>query len=248
MAAQQLLVEGAGHLGHEDRVVVIGVRLVPGRVVAVHRVARLVGQREDVVEHVGLVVHEDVRVAVVGAGAEGPALLAAVLVAVAPAAAAGRVPARRNTRCPAAASAASTSVDRLRPRCAAFCRLGQDRHVGVVVVDVLQPHLPPPHVVVVVQRGQVAMDRRDQVVVDRQRHVVGKQARPPGRSGSCGPGRSRCRADRAGQRRGQRVLMAGVLAVVLMEAALRTSACGECSKRAEGGVAQLEPARLVAHW
>ena len=68
VAAQQLLVERAGHLGHEDRVVVVGVRLMLGRVVAVHRVARLVGQREDVVEHVGLVVHQDVRVAVEGAG------------------------------------------------------------------------------------------------------------------------------------------------------------------------------------
>ena len=58
---EQLLVERAGHLGHEDRVVVVVVRLVLGRVVAVHRVARLVGQREDVVEHVGLVVHQDVR-------------------------------------------------------------------------------------------------------------------------------------------------------------------------------------------
>ena len=63
-----------------------------GRVVAVHRVARLVGQGEHVVEHVGLIVHEDVGIGVVRAGAEGPALLAAVLVTVAPAAGQARVP------------------------------------------------------------------------------------------------------------------------------------------------------------
>ena len=67
VAAEQLLVERAGHLGDEDRVVVVLIRLMLGRVVAVHRVARFVGQREDVVEHVGLVVHQDVRPAVVRA-------------------------------------------------------------------------------------------------------------------------------------------------------------------------------------
>ena len=57
-----------------------------GRVVAVHRVAGFVGQREDVVQHVGLVVHEDVRPAVVRAGAECAAALALVGIAIAPAA------------------------------------------------------------------------------------------------------------------------------------------------------------------
>ena len=85
IVAEELLVEGAGHFGHEQRVLVVGKGLILAGEVAVHRVARLVGQREDVVEHVGLIVHEDVRVAVVRAGREGAAPLAAVLVAVAPA-------------------------------------------------------------------------------------------------------------------------------------------------------------------
>ena len=173
VAAQQLLVERAGHLGHENRVVVIRVRLMLRRVVAVHRVAGLVGQRENVVEHVGLVVHQDVRVAVVRAGTERPALLAAILVAIAP-------PAQQARFERAAIVAAQRRQgrhdrrDRLIPGVPRL-QIGQDRHVGVVVVDVAEPHLPPPHVVVTMYRRQVAMDRRDQIVVDRRRHAIGKQ-------------------------------------------------------------------------
>ena len=65
VVAQQFLVERAGDLGDEDRVAVVLVRLVLGRVPGVHRVPGLVGQREHVVEHVRLVVHQDVRRAVV---------------------------------------------------------------------------------------------------------------------------------------------------------------------------------------
>ena len=74
MPGQQLFVERAGYLGDENRVAVILIRLMLGREVAVHRMARLVGQREHVVEHVGLIVHEDIRGAVVRAAAEGAPL------------------------------------------------------------------------------------------------------------------------------------------------------------------------------
>jgi len=50
----------------------------------VHRMAGLVREREDVVQHGRLVVHQNVRVAVVAAGAERAALLAGVGIAVAP--------------------------------------------------------------------------------------------------------------------------------------------------------------------
>ena len=45
----------------------------------------LVGEGEDVIEHVRLVVHEDVGLGIVGAGGECAALLAGVGVTVAPA-------------------------------------------------------------------------------------------------------------------------------------------------------------------
>ena len=45
--AQHGLVEDAGHFGDEERIVVVGVRLRRAGVMAVHRVAALVGKRED---------------------------------------------------------------------------------------------------------------------------------------------------------------------------------------------------------
>ncbi len=46
--------------------------------------AGFVREREDMVEHVALVVHEDERIAIIRTGAERAALLAAILVAIAP--------------------------------------------------------------------------------------------------------------------------------------------------------------------
>ena len=73
--AQQFFIKGARHFGHEDRVAVILVRLVGFGVERVHRVPGFVGQREDVVQHFGLVVHQDVRIAIVRTAAERAALL-----------------------------------------------------------------------------------------------------------------------------------------------------------------------------
>ena len=124
--AEQLLVERAGHLGDENRVVVILVRLMLGRVVAVHRVAGLVGQREDVIEHVGLIVHQDVRLAVVRAGGECAALLALVRIAVAPAVVQARFRARRNIRCPAARATSTTTLTAW----SQVCRVSSSLRIG----------------------------------------------------------------------------------------------------------------------
>ena len=75
-------------------------------------------------------------------------------------------------------------------------------------MDVLELHLPPPQIVVVMQRRQVAADRGDQVVVDRLRHVVGKQRRVQRALVVAGLGVVDVALDRAGQRGGQRVLVA----------------------------------------
>jgi len=61
MAREKLFVECTGHLGDEDGVVVVGERLGSRREEAVHGVARLVRQGEHVIEHVGLIVHQDIR-------------------------------------------------------------------------------------------------------------------------------------------------------------------------------------------
>ena len=62
---QQRLVEGGGDFGHEDRVVGGGKRLDLVRQVALHRVTEAAGQRAHIVE-LAVVVHQDVRVDVVG--------------------------------------------------------------------------------------------------------------------------------------------------------------------------------------
>ena len=81
---EELLVERARYLGDEDRVagelVGLGLRREP----RVHRMPRLVGEREHVLDPLLLEVHEDVGIGIIGAGAEGPGLLAGVRVAVAP--------------------------------------------------------------------------------------------------------------------------------------------------------------------
>ena len=143
----------------------------------------------------------------------GAALLAAVLVAVAPAVAgeafADRVAivaAQRRQR-------GEDDFDRLVPR-VVHADVGDDRHVGVVEVQIRQPHLPPPHVVVFVQRGKLAVDRGDQVVVDRDRHLVGKQRRLQRRGVIAGLGVVDVPLHRGVQRLGQRVLVRGVLPII----------------------------------
>jgi hypothetical protein len=81
---QQRLVHRRGDLGDEDLVAGVDVGLVLARQLGVQRVAQLVGQRVhrgDVV----LEVHQDVRLAVVGAAGVGPRALVGGLVHVDPA-------------------------------------------------------------------------------------------------------------------------------------------------------------------
>jgi hypothetical protein len=81
---EELFVERAGDFRDEDRVVVVLKRLATGGIVAVHRVPGLVGQRENIVEHIRLVIHQDVRIAIVSAAAKRSALLPLVGISIAP--------------------------------------------------------------------------------------------------------------------------------------------------------------------
>ena len=117
----------------------------------------------------------------------------------------------------------------------------QNRHVGVVVVNVAQPHLPPPHVVIPVYRRQVPPHRRDQIVVNRRRHAVGKQRRLQRARIVSHPGIVHVPLHRSAERRGQRVFVAGVVAVVLMKRRLAHRPLGRVQQRAECGVAQFDP-------
>ncbi len=84
--ADQLLVERAGDLGDEDGVIVVLEWLMLGRQVAVHRVPRFVGEREDIVQHFGLVVHQNVGIAIERPATERARLFALVRIAITPAA------------------------------------------------------------------------------------------------------------------------------------------------------------------
>lgn len=84
VAHQQHLVAGGGDLRHKDDVVARAGGLVLAAVVAVQRVAHLVGEGELAVEVV-LVVEQDVRVRIAVAGGVGSAALTDVLIDVNPA-------------------------------------------------------------------------------------------------------------------------------------------------------------------
>ena len=88
--------------------------------------ARFVGQREHVVQHVGLVVHQDVGLAVERAAGKRAALLALVRIAVAPAVVQALVQARRNTRSPAARATSSTTLTAW----AQVCRISRSLRIG----------------------------------------------------------------------------------------------------------------------
>ena len=117
-----------------------------------------VGEREDVVEHVWLVVHQDVRPAVVRAGAERAAAFALIRVAIAPAAGeaflehAAVFAAERFERC-------QHNVDGLFPGVLRI-ELAENRHVGVVVMDIAQLHFLAADFQVLVDRRAACHGRR----------------------------------------------------------------------------------------
>ncbi len=85
MPGEQLLIEGAGHLGDEDAIAVILIRLVFCREIRVHGMSGFVCQCEDVIQHVRLIVHQNERLAVESSAAEGSAAFTLVRIAIRPA-------------------------------------------------------------------------------------------------------------------------------------------------------------------
>ena len=110
-------------------------------------------QREDVLDRLLLEVHQNVRVGIVGARAEGPRLLARVGIAITP-------PAAESPLQPGAILAAQRlerrhdHIDSLVPGVTPL-ELGHQRHVAVVVMDRIETENPPPDIVVAVHRGQM---------------------------------------------------------------------------------------------
>ena len=89
--------------------------------------------------------------------------------------------------------------------------------------------------------GQVAVDAGNQVVVHRHGHAVGKQRRLQRAGVVARPSVVHIALHRAGQRRGQRMPVVGVVAIVLVERRLADASPGRVHQRAERGVAQLDP-------
>ena len=176
MMREQLLVERAGDLREEDRVVVVWKGCARcAYQVCIEWPASCASVKTSVKTSC-LVVHQDVTAGCRNSRAERAAALALAFVAVAPALArkpVARAPAvfvaeRRERR--------ETLLDRLVPRRRASSIVRHDRHVGVVVVDVGELQ----HALAQLRSSGTAAARfartvRDEVVVDRHRHVVVKE-------------------------------------------------------------------------
>ena len=172
-SCEKLLVERRGHLGHKDGVVVVLERLAASRVVAVHGVARLVGQREYVVEHVGLVVHQDIRIGVKRPTAKGSALLAGVRIPIGPSAL--QPPLEHSTvLLPQRSQRIHNDRDGLVPTPMRL-GLGQDRYIRVIMMDVVKLHLAASHIEIRMNGRQMVSHSCDQVIVYGHRYVVGKE-------------------------------------------------------------------------
>lgn len=136
------------------------------------------GEREEIAQHILLVVHQDVGVPGVGAGGERAAALPLVLVAVDP-------PLDRET--------AGQGVDILAAK--RLERLADDLHrllvrrMGFDTADQGDVHVPVgevPHsedllaqLVIAMKDRQARMDALDQPVVDAGRHVIGEERHLP---------------------------------------------------------------------
>ena len=204
---------------------------------------RLVRQREDMLDHVLLEVHEDVGIGVEGAGAEGPRSLAGVRIAVAPAAAQALLQ--------AAAVLSAQRLERLdyqlhrRVPCVPLLELRHQRHVAVVVMDRVEPQDPLPQVVVAVHDREVGTDGRDQLVIDRQRDVVGEQGRLDRGWVVADAGRIDVALVGARERGRERVRMGLVLVVELVECRPADVRHRVVEERRERGVRELDPLPLA---
>ena len=158
-SGEQLLVERAGHLCHKNRVagLLIGARL--SRHSRVHRMACLVGEREDVLDRLFLKVHEDVGIGVVGARTKCPRILARIGIAIAPTA--------REPLLQTGAIALPKWRERFDHEANAFVprvpvlEFGHQRHVAIIMVDRIQPHDAPPQIVVAVNGREIFSNSSD---------------------------------------------------------------------------------------
>ena len=123
-------------------------------------------------------------------------------------------------------------------------QVGEDRHIGVVVVDLLELHRPPAQVVIAMQRRQMPVDRGDEVVVDRHGHAVGKERCFQGGGVISRPGVIDVPLDRSGERGGQRVLVCRELPVELVERRLANAPFGRVQESLERAVRQLDRSPL----
>ena len=172
--AQQLLVKRACHFRHEDGVVGVLVGLGGLRVVSVHRVPRLVRQREHTVQHFFLVVHQDVRRGPVGPIRERPAALPLVLVAVHPAVARQALLERAHIVVAQRRKALANQAHRLLVGNLGLLARGQ-RHGHVIRADVALLQRALAQIVIPVLGLTVRADGSHQAVIHSHRNLVAKQ-------------------------------------------------------------------------
>ena len=178
IARQQYLVDGGGYLGHENAVVVVGVILLLGGVVGVHRVTQLVRQRKGVVQRVG-VVEQDVGMHAVHAAGVCARGLALVLVYVDPALGKGAV---KQLLVPLSQRQGGL-LDQL------LCLLVGDLHlhalhhraVEIVHIQLVKPQHAAAQLQVAAHDGQASVNGLGQAVVDRYGHVVAEERLLAGR-------------------------------------------------------------------
>ena len=238
MLCQEDLVEGRGHLGEENRVVVVLEALRPTRVPGVHRVTRLVGEGVDVGEDVRLVVHQDVGGRLIGAVGEGAAALPPVLVAVAPALLAQAALQHRGVLAAERGKRADHHAGRLVEGDITLHRRDQ-RGVGIVDMQVGEIEDLPAESIVAVKHRETAADRGDQAVVDADRHIVGEKSRFAGGGVVPGAGQKDIPLHRAGQRTGEGEFVGVELRVELLEGGLADPAVGSLEQGGEAALGQL---------
>ena len=190
------------------------------------------------VEHLGLVVHHDVRLAVEAAGRECAALLSLVRVAIAPAVVQAGLE-HAAIFAPQRLQRPHDHLDRMVPGAAGF-QLAEDRDVSIVVMNVRQLHLPAAKLEIAIQRRQVLVDRGDQVVVNADAAHCRETARAPASFDSRAPWRSTRRAGSSRKASRPGVFVSLVLGVILMKCRFADGSLRrieECRKR---GVAELD--------
>ena len=134
-----------------------------------------VRQCKNIVEHVGLVIHQNIRVRAERSATERATLLARIGIPIAPTSA--QAP-REDPAVlvPKGLQGLHNNLYGLIPR-AMGLGLREYGNIRIIMMDGIELHLPPPHVEISVDGRQMVSDRCDQIVIDGYRHVVGKEGR-----------------------------------------------------------------------